>query len=87
VVIIEDEKLMQETPAEEPSVTDQECTDNLEMQEQQVDDEKCHAPLATQEDEDQGETCTWCACFHLFSEAAAPKANIDIFSFVFVLNF
>jgi hypothetical protein len=44
VVIIEDEKLMEETPAEEPSVTDQECIDNSEMQEQQVDDEKCMLP-------------------------------------------
>ena len=46
VVIIEDEKLMEETSAEEPSVTNQECTDKLEMQEHQVDDEECHAPLA-----------------------------------------
>jgi hypothetical protein len=45
---MEDEKLMEETPAEEPSVTDEECTDNSEMQVQQVDDEKCHAPLLTQ---------------------------------------
>jgi len=44
---MEDEKLMEETPAEEPSVTDEECTDNSEMQ-VQVDDEKCHAPLLTQ---------------------------------------
>lgn len=50
VVIIEDEKLMEETLVEEPSVTDHECTDKSEMQEQQVDDEKCHAPLAIQEE-------------------------------------
>ena len=37
---------MEETSAEEPSVTNQECTDKLEMQEHQVDDEECHAPLA-----------------------------------------
>ncbi|XP_066399089.1 uncharacterized protein [Miscanthus floridulus] len=49
VVIIEDEKLMEETSAEEPSVTNQECTDKSEMQEHQLDDEECHAPLATPE--------------------------------------
>jgi hypothetical protein len=37
-------------------------------------------------DEDEGETCTLCACFHLFSEAAEPRANIAI-SFIFVLDF
>jgi hypothetical protein len=27
------------------------------------------------QDEDEGDTYTWCACFHLFSEATAPKTN------------
>jgi len=47
---------MEETSAEEPSVTNQECTDKLEMQEHQVDDEECHAPLATPEvsEDDEG---------------------------------
>jgi hypothetical protein len=49
VVIIENEKLMEKTPAEESSVTDHECPDKSEIQEQ-VDDEKCHAPLAAQEE-------------------------------------
>ncbi|XP_066399293.1 uncharacterized protein [Miscanthus floridulus] len=56
IVIIEDEKLMEETSAEEPSVTNQECTDKSEMQEHQLDDEECHAPLATPEvsEDDEG---------------------------------
>jgi hypothetical protein len=45
MVIIDGEKLMEETPAEDPPVTDQECTGKSESQEQQVDDENCLATL------------------------------------------
>ncbi|KAL5650371.1 hypothetical protein ACJX0J_041180, partial [Zea mays] len=46
MVIIDGEKLMEETPAEDPPVTDQERTGKSEFQEQQVDDEeKCLATL------------------------------------------
>jgi len=40
---------------------------------------------APKQDQDEGETCTWCACFHLFSEAAARYSYF--LTFVFVLNF
>ncbi|PUZ48711.1 hypothetical protein GQ55_7G268400 [Panicum hallii var. hallii] len=50
VVIIEDEILMEETPAQELLVTNHEFMDYSTLQEQQVDVEKCPAPLASQED-------------------------------------
>uniref|UniRef100_K3Y4U6 Uncharacterized protein n=1 Tax=Setaria italica TaxID=4555 RepID=K3Y4U6_SETIT len=50
VVIIEDEILMEETPAQELLVTDQESMDHSTLQGQQVGVEKCLAPLASQED-------------------------------------
>ena len=47
VVIIEDEKLMEETPAQEQM----ECMDYSTLQEQQMDVEKFPTPLASHESE------------------------------------
>ncbi|CAO2036341.1 unnamed protein product [Urochloa humidicola] len=50
VVIFEDEILMEETPAQELLVTEQECVDHSTLQEQKADVEKCSASLVNQED-------------------------------------
>ncbi|CAN6240741.1 unnamed protein product [Urochloa humidicola] len=50
VVIFEDEILMEETPAQELLVIEQECVDHSALQEQKADVENCTAPLDNQED-------------------------------------
>ncbi|CAN6269129.1 unnamed protein product [Urochloa humidicola] len=50
VVIFEDEILMEEAPAQELLVIEQECVDHSTLQEQKADVENCTAPLDNQED-------------------------------------